>query len=162
MRMMKNKREITKGTIVRVILLATMLILLVVYIAYVNIKPLLITHSEYKYAPVGGYAHYIARDVTAREDYANADIEGRMDIFYDYLIYICENGYEIKGENYPDLILYPEEITVDNQNKIISFVEHTSESTGAGRVFRYDFINERVINVEYDAMMQEVLSEIGE
>lgn len=151
----------TKGTIVRVIILATILILFIAYVAYVNIKPLLSFDSDSKMVPISGYAYYIAEDVTAEDDYVNADIDTRMDLFYDYLMYICENGYEVGGENYKALILYPDEIRVDRQNKIISFVEHYSESSNPGRVFRYDFVNECVINVEHDAMIQQVLEEVG-
>ena len=117
-------------------------------------------HSDYQRVPPLGYAKYIVHDITGREDYQNADINERMDLFYDFLIDISKNGYEVdepEGEDYYELVLYPEEIIVDRDNNRISFCEHYNEVDQAGRWFDYDFSEEHMIVHEQNAAIHELI-----
>lgn len=96
-------------------------------------------NSEFKDVPPIGYAPYITNDIVYSDDYTVADIGQKMDIFYDRLIEISEDGYEIDGfyVGYVDSSL----IYLDRDNKTISFYEKCDEKPGYkyGEWYKYDF-----------------------
>ena len=109
---------------------------------------------DYRHIPFGGYSTMIAEDLAKREDFINADTDGKMDIYYDYLIYISENGYDDLEDRYYAPVIDPDLIYVDWQNKTISIFEQCesayAEDIGLeyGAWYKVDF-NEMLV-VECD------------
>jgi len=65
------------------------------------------------------YFFEVANDIESSEEYQNSDIDGRMVLFYDYLIAISEHG----TDDDPDYRIDVESIVVDDTNKTISFCD---------------------------------------
>ena len=139
------------------------IILLSIIVLMIAIPSILLPNNKsttYKSFPPSGYAAYIVDEVTGREDYQNTNINGRMDLFYNFLIDISKNGYEVdepEGVDYYELVLYPEEIIVDRENYRISFCEHYYGIDRDDRWFDYDFAGEYLIDRERSAAIHELI-----
>jgi len=124
-------------------------------------KPSLLgPHYSYKNVPICGYAPEFVDEIIYTDEYKNADTDKRMELFYDYLIDISENGLDEEiQEDYFVLILNEDDIIVDRDNKTIYFFEQCGddcrEALGKdyGVWFRYDFNNEYLIQCDVNEEM---------
>lgn len=138
-------------TRIRIAILVTIFVFFVGGVVYINTRHMFKDNDVYKCVPPYGYAEYIVEDVTSRDDYIKSDIDGRMPLFYDYLIDISENGYIVEapsGEEYYKLILYPGDIVIDRDNMIISFREFYDGVETDGWDFAYYFQGEYLVDCD--------------
>ena len=120
-------------------------------------------HSVNKVIPMSGYASHIVQDVTSGKDYEDADIDEKIRMFYDFLVLISENGYDMtpeEGYEYYDLIIYPDEIVIDWDNKIISFCEHYDGTDDVKTMtFEYRFNEEILIDLEARSRIEDLIED---
>lgn len=128
------------------------IILIILLVLIIGLPIILLPKNErsaYRCAPVLGYSLPITKDITSREEYISADIDGKMDVFYNALLDISENGYDLEepeGWDYYDVVIDPDMIFVDRENRNIYFYEQCDdkyyEDHGKpydGGWYRYDF-----------------------
>lgn len=115
------------------------------------------TNSDMKTVPASGYAPEITDVIIHRADYIEADMDTKMDIYYDFLCNVSSDGYEvprIEQDDVYELILDPNQIIVDRDNMTISFYEQCEEAyrnalgNNYGKWFRYDFVRKCLLQCD--------------
>ena len=146
--------------VVSVIILSSIVVLLIAILIQLDRTRIKSDH-DYIMVPPVGYAPIIADEMMSREDFISADSDERMNILYDYLLYLSANGYEAEspyGEKYYRLILHPEDIILDWDNHVISITEYYEDKEMDGIRYGIDVTTGMVIDYERSAIIQEPLS----
>ena len=81
--------------------------------------------DSHKIVPVCGYAPEFVDEIIYSEEYKNADVDERMNLFYDFLTNISENGLRenSNSKSYYELIIDMDDVFIDRNNQTITFCE---------------------------------------